>query len=184
MMSLASLSAAASAAIPASSTALLVAVTSAVRPPPAGPMGPDAPKCARSALNHPLPNRCRALPGTSQPHPTGPPNTSQPVLALHNPSSGAEAHFRVTRCAGSAGLLLVEPAFRDVLDHAVRHQVPDGLPGRDTLPAVGRGDSEGGDLQQADPFPRQPMSGQPVPGPGAADKVRELEQLIRVLPGH
>src|SRR5216684_1413024 len=157
MMSLASLSAAASAAIPASSTALLVAVTCAVRPPPTTPtslMGPNVPD----------------------------PTLTQPLLNL------AATYFRVTRltgsCAGSALFLLVEPAFRDVLDDTVRHQIPDRLSSHDTLPAVGRGDRQGGDLHQADPFAGQPVSGQPVPGPGAADEMSELEQLVRILPGH
>src|ERR1019366_1141115 len=114
----------------------------------------------------PLTNPCPTVAGP-YPAPHNPTRHFQPTL--RNPSSGAEAHFRVTRCAGSAGLLLVEPAFRDVLDDTVRHQVRAGCPGRDTRPAVGRGDSEGGDLHQADLLAGQPMSGQPVPRPGAAD---------------
>src|ERR1700730_15705144 len=157
MMSLASLSAAASAAIPASSTALLVAVTCAVRPPPTTPtslMGPNVPD----------------------------PTLTQALLKL------AATHFRVPRltgsCAGSALFLLVEPAFRDVLDDTVRYQIPDWLSSHDTLPAVGRGDLQGGNLQHADPLGCQPVGGKPVPGPGAADEMRELEQLVRILPGH
>src|SRR5260370_15043665 len=157
MMSLASLSAAASSALAAGSTALLVAVACAFRPPPTPPtslMGPNVPD----------------------------PTLTQPLLNL------AATHFRVTRltgsCAGSALFPLVEPAFRDVLDDTVRHQIPDRLSSHDTLPAVGRGDRQGRDLHQADPFAGQPVSGQPVPGPGEADEMRELEQLLRVLPGH
>src|ERR1035437_1606511 len=102
----------------------------------------------------PLTNPCPTVAGP-YPAPHNPTRHFQPTL--RNPSSGAEAHLRVSRGARSAGLVLVEPAFRDVLDDPVPPQVPDGFPGRDTLPAVGRGDSEGGDLHQAALLAGQPM---------------------------
>src|SRR5215470_10798966 len=84
----------------------------------------------------------------------------------------------------SAALTPVKTTLGDVLNDPVRHQVPDRHSLRDTLPACGRGDRQRGDLDQADPPVWQARAAQPVPGPGAADEMREFEQFVHVLPGH
>jgi multiple sugar transport system permease protein len=77
----------------------------------------------------------------------------------------------------------VETALGDVLDDAVGDQVPERLPGGDPVAALARGDRERGDLHQRHLAVRQARPGQPVPGPGAADEVRQREQRVDVVPG-
>src|SRR3984957_2482892 len=97
----------------------------------------------------------------------------------------------VTWCVGllGRGLLLfrvsrpgVESTLPDVLDNAVRYQVPDRLPGRDPVTALAARDRQRGNLHQRDLPVRQPGPGQPVPRPRAADEVREREQRVDVVP--
>src|SRR5215471_9836817 len=160
MMSVASLSAAAPAAISTSSTALSVAVTCAARPPHYS-----------SGFYH---------------------RTSR--VTWHGAVQGIRA-ARVRRpchagraapsAAGRIGAWFpVKCPLRDILHDAVRHQVPDGLPLLDPLAAIGRGDRQRRDLDQADPAVRQPGTAQVMPGPGAPDEMLELEQLVGILPGH
>src|SRR5690349_10715524 len=78
--------------------------------------------------------------------------------------------------------LCVQAVLVDVLDDPVRDEVPDGLVALDAGPAVGRADRHGGDLHEGDPVGRQPLVGQLVPGPGHPDEVRQLPELLDVLP--
>src|SRR5215469_10155134 len=78
---------------------------------------------------------------------------------------------------------LVEAPFGDVLDHAVRHQVPDRLAGRDAMAALAARYRQRGDLHQGDLAVRQARAGQPVARPRAADEVRQAEQGIDIVPG-
>src|SRR5580698_5895244 len=84
------------------------------------------------------------------------------------------------RCRGNgaAGLGAVQAALADVLDDAVGDEVPDRVAGLDAVAALGGGDGQGGDLDEADALARQPGGGQAVAGAGAADEVGELEQLV------
>src|SRR6202451_1430812 len=145
MMSEASLSDAAAAAISISSTALSVAVTGAGSPPLAG-------------------------------------DQSFYDLTIHLERISGYLP-RPTPRALSRASVLVALALADVLHDPLGHQVPDRVAGPDPGPALGRGDGQGGDLDEADVVVRQPGQGQPVPGPGAADEVGQLEQLVRVPPG-
>src|SRR5450755_4047194 len=103
------------------------------------------------------------------------------------PVSGLTQAIRAGRQSchppGHPGSGLVELALADVLDDAVWHQVPDGVTGADPGAALGRGDGQRGNLDEADPLVRQSAEGQPVTGPGAADEMRQLEQLVGVAPG-
>src|SRR5690606_16003147 len=77
----------------------------------------------------------------------------------------------------------VEVALVDVLDDAVRDEVPDGFARVDALAALGGGDRQGGDLHEGDPPVGQAGVGEAVTGTGHADEVREPEQLVGVVPG-
>src|SRR5262249_14180064 len=118
MMSVASFSAAASAAIPASSTALAVAVTCAARSPPV---------CPSPAL-------CRLGTGGA-----GDLIQNRPPCRHGQPSAGWSQRFPESRRSVAAPVQL---ALGDVLHDPVRDQVPDGLPSADPLAAIGRGDRQ------------------------------------------
>src|ERR1700722_15799625 len=158
MMSEASLSDAAAAAISISSTALSVAVTGAGSPPWAG-----------DESFYDLTIHLERISGY-------PPWLTLRVFSR----AGRDQHGAQP---GGRILVLVELALADVLHDPLGHQVPDRVAGPDPGPALGRGDGQGGDLDQADVVVGQTGQGQPVPGPGAADEVGQLEQLVGVPPG-
>ena len=83
----------------------------------------------------------------------------------------------------AAGVPPVEPPLVDVLDDAVRHEVPDRLAPADPVAAVGRADRQRRHLHQADPAFGQVRVGEVVARPGHADEVRQVEQLLVVPPG-
>src|SRR6266516_7021301 len=127
MMSVASFSAAASAAIPASSTALAVAVTCG------SSFSSVMPSLTLCRLAH-------ARPGISF------------RIARHARSAIPAGQTGVSWCPVLRwSVAAVQPAFGDVLHDPVRNQVPDGLPVSDPLAAVGRGDRQRRDLEQAHP---------------------------------
>src|SRR5260221_10757974 len=142
MMSVASLSAAAPAAISTSSTALSVAVTCAARP-------PQLQACPSPTIAHPRRTWHSAFQGIAQPW-------------VNRTSRAGQRRSAMTR----AGVPVpVESALGDVLNDPVRHQVPDRLSVRDPLPAAGRGYRAGRALDQADPAIGQARASQAVPGP-------------------
>src|ERR1051325_4713042 len=106
------------------------------------------------------------------------------TCAARPPRWATPGAIRVSRPGRSAIPPLVQAAFRDVLHDAVRDQVPDRLAFGDALPARGRRDRQRRYLHQADLLNRQAGPAQPVPRPRAPHEVRELEQLVRVLPRH
>src|SRR5256885_3210877 len=79
--------------------------------------------------------------------------------------------------------LTVEPSLVDVLHDPVRNQVPNRFPRVYAFAALGRGDRQGGHLDQAHPATRQARVGKAVAGSGTAYEMRELEKLVRVAPG-
>src|SRR5215831_2835879 len=137
MMSAASFSAAASAAIPVSSTALAVAVTCCARPPQVFLPASPEPACgADHAAAAPLGCRCPfrvTRRDTSRSFPVG----ESALRGQADPWVGGQ---------GSDVAVLVQPTLGDVLDDAVRHQVPDRLLLADAMPAPGRGDRQRRDL--------------------------------------
>src|ERR1700729_1362552 len=151
MMSLASLSAAAVAAISASSTALVVAVTCGIRPPQPGtlPLASHAPGSRGSAAIQPNPARRQSPP--ARPASLQAPGRygliGGPSQAQSDPSLGP------ARCPVAVA---VQPALGDVLHYAVRDQVPDRLTPAHPLPALGGRDGQGRDLDEADLVTRQP----------------------------
>src|SRR5699024_9515049 len=77
----------------------------------------------------------------------------------------------------------VEAVLADVLDDPVWHQVPDGLSLAGTGPAVCRGDRQRRDLDRGHGLRRQPLERQTMPWSCNGNKVRQLEQFLRILPG-
>src|SRR6185369_4272502 len=106
------------------------------------------------------------------------------TCAARPPRWATPGALRVSRLGRSAIPPLVQAAFRDVLHNPIRDQVPDRLALRDPLPARGGRDRQRRYLHQADLVNRQAGPAQPVPGTRASHEVRQLEQLISVLPRH
>src|SRR5580693_7587696 len=76
---------------------------------------------------------------------------------------------------GLAITLGVQAALGDVLDYAVRDQVPDRLPRLDPGAALGGGDGQRRDLHQAHLAVGQARPGQPVTRSSTAYEMRETE---------
>src|SRR6185369_12134987 len=106
------------------------------------------------------------------------------TCAARPPRWATPGAFRVSRLGRSAIPPLVQAAFRDVLHNPVRDQIPNRLALRDPLPARGGRDRQRRYLDQADLVNRQASTAQPMTRPRAPHEVRQLEQLVGVLPRH
>ena len=81
---------------------------------------------------------------------------------------------------------LIEIVFGDVLDDAVRHEVPHRLAASLPLAAVGRGDGQGWDLDQGHPIGRDRSERGRIHGvtrTSATHELRQLEEFLRLAPG-
>src|SRR6476469_308259 len=113
--------------------------------------------------------------------------TSSATTLVASLSSAAEAAARarsMARCVAATRVLLgfgVQVMLVDVLDDPIGDEVPDGLAADHAVAAVGGADRHGRDLLQRDPVAGQAGVGELVPGPGDADEVGQLEELVGVL---
>src|SRR3954462_12474153 len=99
------------------------------------------------------------------------------------PEAVARAACRAFRPGASRSRrLLVETALGDVLHDTVGHEVPDGLPVRDARATVGRRDRQRGHLDQAHDSFWETRVLEVMPGPGHADEMSQLEQIVRPVP--
>ena len=76
----------------------------------------------------------------------------------------------------------IETVLADVLDHAVRNQIPDGLTAADPGAAVRRGDRHGGHLQQDD-VAGALGDAELVAWPRHADEVGQVPDVLGTVPG-
>src|SRR6476469_3398971 len=76
----------------------------------------------------------------------------------------------------------IEVVLVDVLDDPVGDEVPDGPTLGDAGATVGRADRHGRHLLQRDPLGGQAVVAQLVPGARHPDEVRQLPELVDVLP--
>src|SRR5690606_13267111 len=117
----------------------------------------------------------------------------EPDCAARSAAAAASRSRISRRVSGRTGCMLlplslivlssIQTVLGDVLDHAVRNQVPHRLARLRTPTDVRRRDGEGRDLERGDHARRQTFDAQVVTRAGDSHEVCHLPQLVGILPG-